>query len=269
MKDALICGKIRFVISLAVALIFLPACSRQARAAGRQTVDFPVTCIAQGIGEPFTYDMSVPETGAVTAEETSLQLKGGENGHFRLSVTEPGIYTLQIRQKKGSRPDIDYDESVYVGRIVALQEPDGLLQITAFIYREDSCGKSAAAVFRNVHRAELTDPRAQEPPADVKRPEETDKPGTPCPGSQPDGGKDAEKSTEEYREIQEQTDRAAESGTGESARPESPQTGDDAPVEVILWLMYFSLLVTAGLGLSLIRYRFCGQEEEPREGEDR
>ena len=78
------------------------------------TASLPVSCLAEGSSEKFTYILTPEEP--IEGQEILIgeqSLSNGETGSFQLEFSAPGTYKYSARQNAGTRTDTAYSSIVY------------------------------------------------------------------------------------------------------------------------------------------------------------
>lgn len=121
---------------------------------------------------PYIIVLDTVSANAPKPDVNSLTLKGGQNGNFKITVTEPGTYIYRISQKKGSVEKAIYDEKEYDVYLYVINDDRKELSYTLSVVEKNTDIKPDDVVFANQFEAEQ---QKEDPPA-VDEPSKPDDP---------------------------------------------------------------------------------------------
>lgn len=142
----------------------LPVRALAAEAEKAVSVQLPVSCTGTNTEETFLYELTQQTTEYQTVESTTLSLKDGESGAFRITYTYPGVYRYTVRQAAGDDAATTYDKTVYTVDVYVQEDENGELSAEVVIYTQESTGKMAELLFTNARELPTPTPTPSETP---------------------------------------------------------------------------------------------------------
>ena len=153
--------------------------------------------------------------------------KDVSTGKFDVSISQPGDYYYKIYQNKGTRQDVNYDNTVFVARITALVDENNNLYSAVTVYVEKSSQKIGNIEFKNT---------LIEPEEDIS------------------GSETNPTEFEDFSDLSESTTSTTDTNGSQ------PHTGDDSHIGLWLAMMAVSLV---GIALANVFYKvFSGKSDK-------
>lgn len=176
--------------------------------------------------EPVEESYPLPESGVVNGKAV-LEVNDNKNGHFEITFNEPGEYEYKIYERKGDNTSIEYDTKVYYATVFVMDN-NGKLEYVLSTKIEGVNSKPDKIQFVNIEEEETTE-------------EET--------------------TTEEEKTTEETTNKGGYDDQKGEHR-DSPTTGDNFPLEIVLLIMFVSCSLI--FALVIIKIRLNRAEEKDR-----
>lgn len=147
-----------FLLLLSAFLILFPY--RANADSSKTSVDIPVRVEFDGdSNEEFEFTIEAQEENAPLPKENTIKTKAKQNGYFKnIAFDKVGTYSYYVKQIKGNKKDIVYDESTYQVTVYVENEvddkntPTGNLVVNLITYKNNKNEKSSEILFKNTSK---------------------------------------------------------------------------------------------------------------------